>query len=65
MKIAVITQEDHSTIGGIEKVNRLIYDLFAKKHDITEFPTLEDPRYRSKKVHELNPNVKIDNRLLG
>ena len=65
MKIAVITQEDHSTIGGIEKVHRLIYDLFDDKHTFTEFPTLEDPRYRSKKVHKLNPKVTIDNRLLG
>lgn len=65
MKIAVITQEDHSAIGGIEKVNRKIYELFGTEHEITEFPTLEDPRYRSKKVHELLPNIKIDNRLLG
>lgn len=64
LKIAVICENPHYILGGIENYNALCYQDWAHKYDVTEFPFIADQGKRST-VRPLNNNIKINYLLVG
>lgn len=64
MKIAIITNGPHFSIGGVEKYSSILCEYFGSKHQITEFPTLKIKKNIQQNVG-CNPNINIDYSLLG